>query len=264
MSIVEIHQLNIYPLKSAKGLSLDSFTLGAMGPDYDRRWMVVDANGQFLSQRQLAKMCLLKTVLEQGVLHLSAPGFEELKVESALTVEREAVVWSDTVRCLDCGDEAAAWLSRVLAVNCRLVYMPEHCRRPVNPQFAHHNEIVSFADAFPLLLISEASLQDLNSRLSYSVAMERFRPNLVVRGCDAFAEDGWKKLRIAGVEFTVAKPCARCAIPSIDPQTGEKDSEILQVLARYRRRDGAVYFGQNLLFDRPGVLSVGDTVEIIA
>jgi uncharacterized protein YcbX len=141
--------------------------------------------------------------------------------------------------------------------------MPDTCRRLVDGLYAREGETVSFADGFPLLLISQASLDDLNSRLDSPVPMNRFRPNLVVSGCDSFAEDGWRRLRIGDVEFDVVKPCSRCVIPSIDQATAQRDGQINRVLASYRRVNGQVMFGQNLLYHRAGKLSVGDPVQVL-
>ncbi len=276
MSVVEVSQLTIYPVKSAKGIGLKELQLGAVGPEYDRRWMVVDADGRFITQRQYPQMCLISTQLgddlgldgqSNDILTLSADSMEALTIspdEHRNAALREVVVWNDTVRAEDCGDQAADWLTRFLGTECRLVFMPDDSRRPVNKLYAHNDELVSFADGFPLLLISEASLQDLNTRLSSTVAMNRFRPNIVVSGCDAFAEDDWKKIRIGDIELSVAKACSRCVMPSINQETGKKHREINRVLASYRRRDGAIFFGQNLLFDRQGLVSLGDRVEILA
>ncbi|HQN40865.1 MAG TPA: MOSC domain-containing protein, partial [Pseudomonadales bacterium] len=141
--------------------------------------------------------------------------------------------------------------------------LPDSSRRPVDPRYATASDQVSFADGFPLLLIGAASLDELNSRLDQPVSMRRFRPNLVVSGGAAFAEDGWRRLRIGTITFRVAKPCARCAIPGIDPDSGQTTAEPLRTLARFRRRDGVIYFGQNLLHDGPGTLTVGDPVELL-
>lgn len=266
VSAINVSQLSIYPVKSTKGIDRETLRLGAMGPEYDRRWMIVDLNGRFITQRQYPRMCLIAAQLDNGVLTLAADGVAPLTVTTAAggRERRLVTVWDDTVDAEDCGDHAATWLTRCLGVDCRLVFMPDDYQRLVNTDYARNSEIVSFADGFPLLLISDASLQDLNARLDSAITTHRFRPNIVVSGCDAFAEDHWKKIRIAGIEFDVAKSCTRCVIPSIDPATGDKQREVIQVLASYRRRDGAIHFGQNLLFDRQGTLTVGDKVEILA
>ena len=264
MPTYTISQLYTYPLKSARGQASDRLQLGAMGPQHDRRWMVVDGSGQFITQRQLPRLCLISATVSRGDLALEAAGYPALVVDSCQSQPSLQIsVWDDVVDALDCGDEAADWLSNFLAISCRLVFMPDSCQRRVDTDYARNNEVVSFADAFPLLLISEASLQDLNTRLSAPVGMNRFRPNIVVSGCDPFAEDQWRSFRVGELLFSVVKACSRCVIPSIDPETGEKQRQINRVLAGFRRRDGAIYFGQNLLCEGEGGIRVGDAIELL-
>lgn len=265
MTDMRLSGIHIYPLKSCAGVDLPSVTLDRFGPAGDRRWMVVDAEGRFLSQRGLPVMALVSaTPLPEGGLLLSrgdsrcpvavpGPGAPPLAV----------TIWDDSVTAVDAGDGAAVWLTRALGRECRLVHMPGECRRPVDPAYARHGETVGFADGFPLLLISEASLAALNERLEQPVPMNRFRPNLVVSGCEPFAEDRWRRIRVGDVTLEVAKPCSRCAIPSIDQATGERDRFINRALASFRRFDGQILFGQNLLYRETGELRVGDEVEVL-
>lgn len=267
MSEIQISELNIYPLKSARGLSLSSLELAEMGPEGDRRWMLVDANGQYLSQRQLPKMCLIRTGWDGRELELCVPGSASLRL-CALQAEQgarlEVQIWEDRLEARDCGDGVAALLSVFLDKSVRMVYMPNSCRRQVDPAYAHDPHWVSFADGFPLLLISEESLLDFNAHSGLAaVSMVRFRPNIVVRGCAPYAEDGWQRLRVAGVELELVKPCSRCGIPAIDPATGARTEGLARALASQRRRDGVIYFGQNLLVHGSGQLSVGDVVELL-
>ena len=164
---------------------------------------------------------------------------------------------------LDAGADAAAWLQAFLGVECRLVSLPDDAVRPVDPDYSQPSDQVGFADGFPFLLISQASLDDLNARLERAVPMQRFRPNLVVGGCAPYAEDGWRRIRIGELEFRVAKPCSRCVIPTIDFTTGERGREPLQTLMTYRRRDNKIYFGQNLIHRGTGILETGTEVEIL-
>ncbi len=243
---------------------MDSVELDRFGPRGDRRWMLVDPVGRFVSQREMAALTKLsaepmteglRLALDQEVLEVAVPVDEK-----PVSVE----IWEDRVPARDAGDEAAAWLQQVLGEPLRLVYMGDECRRQVDRQYASQGETVSFADGFPLLLVSASALDELNSRLSQPVGLDRFRPNLVVQGCEPHAEDSWRRIRIGQVEFHVAKPCARCAVPALDQQTGDKHPEILRVLAGYRRgADRQVYFGQNLLYTPGGQLAVGDTVEVL-
>jgi uncharacterized protein YcbX len=260
-----LSEISIYPVKSCAGLQLSSAALDRFGLEGDRRWLLVDTAGRFVSQRELARLALVQVVETDAGLLLTVAG-DELQVSRPPTtaMTRPVSVWKDTVLAQDAGNTTAEWLSARLQITCRLVYMPDQSQRAVDPGYATAGETVSFADGFPLLLISQASLDDLNSRLSSPVPMNRFRPNLVVAGCDAFAEDQWRRIRIAEQEFNVAKACARCVMPSIDQATAEKDSEIVRVLASYRRgADRQTYFGQNLLYQHFGALTVGAEVTVL-
>ena len=261
---MQLSGITIYPVKSCAGINLDRVSLDRFGPVGDRRWLVVDERGRFVSQRDIASMALIHVEQEQGGIRLSLGDSSiQVLIPGPDAPEVRVSVWEDSVRALLAGSVAGAWLSAQLGRTCRLVYMPENCQRLVDGLYARDGETVSFADGFPLLLISEASLEDLNSRLDNPVPMNRFRPNLVVSGCDSFAEDGWRRIRIGTVEFNVAKPCSRCAIPSIDQATAKRDGQINRVLASYRRVNGQVMFGQNLLYQRAGTLSLGDSVEVL-
>ena len=265
MNDIRLSGISIYPVKSCGGIALQSTRLDAFGPEGDRRWMLVDGAGQFVTQRSLSKLALIGTALEADQLTLSlADRRLSVPVPAADALRRSVTVWGDTLEALDAGDAAADWLFETLGLPCRLVYMPDDARRQVQPLYARRGDTVSFADGFPLLLISQASLDDLNTRLDRPVPMNRFRPNLVISGCLAFEEDRWQRIRIGAVELQVAKPCSRCVMPSIDQATAQRDPQINRVLASYRRRDGQVYFGQNLLYPEPGTLSVGDSVKVLA
>lgn len=253
-----ISELFIYPIKSCAGSSVDSFELDRFGPKHDRRWMVVDEQGVLITQREVARMALIKPALTESGLHISYMD-QFISVDTPVNGAPKAVrVWADTVQAYDAGKHAAEFFSSVLDRSARLVWMPESTERPVNHSEASAGETVGFADAFPLLLISQASLDDLNSKLDQAVPMNRFRPNIVVQGCDAFAEDNWSTLRSEDSVLNVVEPCSRCVMPSIDQATAEKNSAILRVLASYRRgEDGKTYFGQNLLYQGVARLSVG-------
>jgi len=264
MAVLRLSVLIIYPVKSCAGIDQASVQLGPFGPQNDRRWMLVDGAGQFVTQRNVLKLALMQTRLTETGLTLSF-GTESLDVAipGADAQRRQVTVWADTLEALDAGDAVADWLFGALGLPCRLVYMPDNAARKVEPLYARRGELVSFADGYPLLLISEASLADLNERLDTPVPMNRFRPNLVVSGCEPFAEDGWRRIRVGTVEFDVVKPCARCAIPSIDQATAERDPQINRVLASFRRREGQIYFGQNLLYAAPGRIAIGDQVSVL-
>jgi uncharacterized protein YcbX len=261
---MQLSGITIYPVKSCAGIDLDLVTLDRFGPVGDRRWLVVDERGRFISQRDQARMALIRVEQMQGGIRLSlGDSSSQVGIPGADATELRVSVWEDSVRALLADSSAGEWLSRQLGRPCRLVYMPDTCQRLVDGLYARDGETVSFADGFPLLLISEASLVDLNSRLDNPVPMNRFRPNLVVSGCERFAEDGWRRIRIGDVKFNVAKPCSRCVIPTIDQATGQRDGQINRVLASFRRVNGQVMFGQNLLYQRAGRLSLGDSVEVL-
>ncbi len=263
MSQLQVSALNVYPVKSCAGLSVEQVDLDGFGPTGDRRWMIVDEQGQFVTQRDYPRMALIKVeITEQGIV--LDRGTERLTVVCpGLGVERTVRVWRDEVVARDAGEDAAAWLSDFFGREVRLVYLPDEGRRAVDPAFASAGEQVAFADGFPLLLIGQASLDDLNRRLEQPVPMNRFRPNLVISGAEPFAEDGWRRLRVGEVELRVVKPCSRCVIPSIVQETAERDRHINRALAGFRRREGVIYFGQNLLYQQPGTLRVGDPVTVL-
>ena len=258
-----------YPLKSAATEVLSHSLVGAQGLLGDRRWMLVDvASGRFLTQRALPAIGRITALWQvDGSLRLQAPGLAELQVAvpGSEAARRPVTVWSDSLEVPDAGDEAAQWLQQVIGQPCRLVQVPEVLARQVDQQYAQPADRVGFADGFPLLLISQASLDDLSARVGRSLEMLRFRPNLVVTGCEPYAEDQWRRIRIGDLEFELVKGCSRCILTTLDPQTGERssDREPLTTLKTYREREGEVYFGQNVLPRGCGELRLGQAVEIL-
>lgn len=259
-------QLNVYPIKSARGIAMNSAMLSDRGLQHDRRWMLVDSSGMFMTQREFPRMALIAVSVGEDSLTVSAPGMPQLHIP--LTVDRvtsqRVIIWNDTVDGVPVSEGADEWFSSFLERTCQLIFMPEPAHRLVDRNYARNLEIVSFADAFPLLLISEASLHDLNGRMAAQLPMNRFRPNLVVSGCDAYAEDTWQRIMVGELGFQVVKPCARCAITTVDQETGTRGDEPLRTLASYRKREGKIYFGQNLLHESTGTLHVGDEVRILS
>jgi Uncharacterized Fe-S protein len=264
--MLTITELFIYPIKSLGGISLTEATLTDRGFEYDRRWMLVDGGNRFLSQRELPGMALLQVHLhEQGlfVQHKNKPGVSLLIPFEPTTTETIIVsVWSDRCRAQPVSAEADAWFSAQLNIPCRLVYMPQATRRRVDGRYATNNEITSFSDAFPLLLVGQASLDDLNSRLEQPLPMNRFRPNMVFGGGTPFQEDEMKQFSIRNITFYGVKPCARCVITTTDQQTAQRAKEPLKTLSTYRQRNNKIYFGQNLLFSRQGTIRVGDEIRL--
>lgn len=265
MSSIVLSEMHLYPIKSCGGIRVESAALDRFGLVHDRRWMLVDQHNVALTQRQCAAMALIQTQLLGAGLRISLYG-QVLDIAIPTVTAATSVVvevWGDRVQALDGGQDAARWLSERLVQACRLVFMPDDSERRVDKNFAKADETVSFADGFPLLLISQASLDDLNSRLDNPVPMNRFRPNLVVSGCAPFEEDQWRRIRIGDVEFDLPKRCSRCVMPSIDQATGILDNSINRVLASYRRRDGAICFGQNLLYADMGILNISASLKVL-
>ncbi|MCO8313521.1 MOSC domain-containing protein [Pseudomonas mandelii] len=258
-----------FPLKSGKGETLNQVSLDKLGLDGDRRWMLVDeASGRFLTQRAVAKMSQLSALWNaDGGLTLSAPDHSpiDIAVPDGDADLRGVTIWRDTLRVPDAGDAAGAWVSEFIGKPTRLVQVPLNCARTTQAGYGKDDDQVAFADGFPLLLIGQASLEDLSSKVGRPLEMLRFRPNLVIEGSEAYAEDSWKRIRIGDVEFRVVKSCSRCILTTIDPQTGvrSEDREPLATLQKYRTEADGAMFGQNLVNDGNGRLEVGMPVTIL-
>jgi uncharacterized protein len=261
---VTLSELHIYPVKSLGGIALKEARVTERGLQHDRRWMVVDPAGRFLTQREHPKMATVWVDVGADSLSLAAPDRDTIDVafESALAPELRVQVWSSEVDARAVSSEADGWLSGHLGTPCRLVHMPDSTRRACNPDYAGFDEVVSFADGYPFLVTNEASLADLNRRAGTDLPMNRFRSNLVVRGAEAWAEDHWKEFTIGEVRFKVAKPCGRCQVTTTDQATGEvRGPEPLATLATFRDSEFGVRFGMNLVALGSGTLRVGDRVE---
>ena len=265
--MIELTQINIYPIKSCRGISLTRAELTPFGLQNDRRWMVVDDNGSFFSQRTIPKMALIEPSLTDDSLIVKAPHSETIQIprRSKTKSARPVRIWDDLCESEDCGDEAARWFTEFLQTNSRLVTIGETFSRSVDVKYSRHEDQVGFADAFPVLLISSASLRDLNGRLDLPIPMNRFRPNLVVSGCDPYAEDRWKRISVGTLTFEVSKPCARCTVPTVDQMTGTKGTEPLTTLSTYRKGNNHdVFFGQNLINEqKSGELVMGMEVSVL-
>jgi uncharacterized protein YcbX len=254
--------LLLYPIKSCAGIAVRSAVVNESGLSalgvHDREWMLVTADGQFLTQREHPRMALIRPLPDGATLRVHAPGMDELALplawdEAAAT--RTVRIWDDKVDAADCGDAAAAWFSAALATPCRLVRFHRDVVRPTSTKWTDGVQArTRFADGYPLLLIGQASLDDLNARLvaagRHALPMDRFRPNLVVDGLDACEEDFLATLTVGGVEIRPVKPCARCPIPSIDQATGVPGPDPLDILQTYRanpRMEGAICLGMNCI-----------------
>jgi uncharacterized protein YcbX len=263
-----LSELNIYPVKSLKGISLQESVVEHRGLRFDRRWMLVDGSNQFLTQREHPIMARIAIGVDRDRLTMSFDGRELELPQTPDTSEFKTVkIWNSTVRSEIYPDSVNKWFSEILGIECRLVAMPEGSHRAVNPIYAvrRFKDEVSFADGYPFMVIGEASLADLNTRLADPVPMNRFRPNFVVSGSDAFAEDSWRIVRIGSTVFHVVKPSERCVLTTVDQTLGEKTGkEPLRTLSIFRNIKGKVLFGQNLIAENPGgVIRVGDEVQVL-
>jgi uncharacterized protein YcbX len=264
---VRLAALTRYPIKSCRGIAVDRARVSRRGIEDDRRWMIVDPEGSFVTQREEARLALVDVALEGSALRLAAPEMPALEIPARLRegARREVVVWRSTVDAIPCA-EAGAWMSRFLGRDVAVVYMPDDVRRELDPDFARAGDHVSFADGYPLLLASESSLDDLCARLPEPVPMSRFRPNVVVEGLAPWAEDELAAITIGALRFRAPKPCDRCVVVTIDPETAVAGKEPLRTLATFRRRDGKVLFGVNLIpdlaDDATAELAVGDPIRV--
>jgi uncharacterized protein YcbX len=260
---MHVSAIFLYPVKSCRGMAVKQAEVVERGLACDRRWMLVDSEGTFLTQRELPQLALVTTELAGETLRLGAPGVEPISVPLCISAGRRVSirVWRFRGEALE-HEPAAAWLSSVVGRPTRLVYMPDDVRRPVSPERARPGDVVSFADGYPLLLVGQASLDELNTRLEAPVGVERFRPNLVVAGATPHAEDSWLRLAVGSVPCRVAKLCDRCAVVNVDPGSGEREKEPLRTLTTYRKHGEKVMFGVNLVHEGRGSISVGDSVVL--
>lgn len=266
-----LSEINIYPIKSLKGISLKEGKIERRGLQFDRRWMLIDEKNQFLTQREFPKMATINVEIVEDALKISNNGEQmEIPFEPEINDLARVQIWRSKCSARIYENSVNEWFSDILRTNCRLVLMPEETKRKVNYFYAvHADDHVSFADGYPFLLIGENSLANLNEKLENPVPMNRFRPNFVVKNSAPFAEDGWKKIKIGDASFHVVKPCARCVITTIDQNTGHKNGvEPLKTLASFRipkrSRKKKILFGQNLIAESAGaILGVGDKIEVL-
>lgn len=260
-----LSQIFVYPVKSLAGIQVERWPVDDKGLRYDRKWMLIDSDRRFLSQRRLPKMALIATRIEADWLILSAPGRDDMRLplNSQDGAELEVEIWDDRCLARSVDDAIDRWLSEFLEYPCRLVYHPDQAVRQVDQNYAFANDQTAFSDGFPFLIVSQASLNSLNQNLPQAIEMQRFRPNLVIGDCDAYAEDCWRRIAIADIVFRLPKPCSRCQVPNIDPASAIVGKEPLASLNRLRKANNKVYFGQNALHDRPGELAVGAQLTLL-
>jgi uncharacterized protein len=262
-----------YPVKSCRGHALEQALVEPWGLAGDRRWLIVDDDGAQLTAREHPRLLLVTPAPRpDGGLVLSSPDLPDLSVDvPAADALVPVTVWRSALVAAPAGPDADAWFSKVVGRSARLMYLDDPTRRRPNPLFARPTDYVSFADGYPLLLTTTASLDALNEWIAEGprgdegpLPMTRFRPSVVVDGSRPWAEDGWRRIRIGAAEFRVVKGCDRCAITMTDPDTAARGKEPIATLARHRRWDGETWFGMNMVPDTPGAtISVGDTVEVL-
>lgn len=262
---MNVTRLWIYPIKSCRGIEVDRLDLDDRGPRNDRRWMLVDRDMQFLTQREFPRMVLIDVEVVGDDLFVSAPGMPRIAVPpDADDAAEPCVVWRDTVPLHPNRAEVDAWFSEFLGFEVHLMHMRASSERVANPEYVPERHLVSLADGYPLLLISEASLGLLNDKLraraEREVPMERFRPNIVIAGSAPHEEDEWREIRIGDVACNIVKPCERCSVPTVDIATGVPGKEPSRTLATYRKVGSKILFGQNLVHETEGVIHVGDAV----
>lgn len=265
--MLQISHLFIYPIKSLGGIELQQVNLTDRGFEHDRRWMLVDEQNQFLTQRTFPRMALLRTAIDnnklivferdhhndQLILDLSPTIGEKIKVD----------IWDDQCEAYHLQTSADLWFSNKLQRNVKLVYMPDASRRPVDKTYALKDDITSFSDGYPVLLVGQSSLDDLNSRLEEKVPMNRFRPNIVFTGGYPYQEDELKYFKINNLDFFGVKPCGRCVMTTINQETATAGKEPLRTLSLYRTSKNKVNFGQNILHADHGIIHVGDQIQLI-
>ena len=265
---VRLASIHIYPMKAARAVDLDESAVEPWGLAGDRRWLLVDEDGRFVSQREEPSLARVVVTPLTGTISVSSAGFpaHQVAAPAASAPMPKVTVWGSTVLAAAAGPDGDEWFSAYLGRPVRLVYLDDPTRRPVDPEYGRDGDVVSFADGYPLLLTSTASLDELGRWLTEDggqpVPMTRFRPNAVVAGAPPWAEDRWRRIRMGAVEFRVVKPCGRCVVTTTDQITGEVGSQPLKMLGR-RRVGQQLVFGQNMIPDGPGVIRAGDQVEVL-
>lgn len=260
---MKLQALFVYPIKSCAGIAVTAARVSARGLEHDRRWMVTDDHDRFLSQRTLPELALVRTAIAGVGFIVTREGLPPLALPPLWSdgARLEVDIWDDRVPAAR-HDAGSDWFTRALGRPVRLVCMPDDSRRAVERDYARPGDLVSFADGYPLLVVNRASFDDLNGRSEFRTDVRRFRPNLVVDGAAPWAEDGWRALRIGALTLRTPKPCARCTIPGVDPDSAAITKEPLRTLAKLRTRDHQAWFGVNAIPDGEGALTVGDEVEV--
>jgi uncharacterized protein len=265
MQKILLSEIWTYPIKSLGGFKQETTECMHYGLKYDRKWMLIDGTNTFLTQREISDLAFFRTSLTNEGIHVSHPSDSSITIpfESKSKDFFEARVWEDTCIVQAVSDEIDTWFTDILGFPCRLVFVPDMYLRNVDADYNPWGKKTSLTDGFPILIISEASLADLNDRLEIPVPMNRFRPNLVVTGAEAYAEDQWLSVRIATLRIELVKLCGRCIVTTIDQDTAMKAKEPLKTLSKYRIKNSKVMFGKNAIPLDTGLLRVGDEIEIL-
>ncbi|MGW3632212.1 MOSC domain-containing protein [Streptomyces sp. NPDC005122] len=275
MGNAELHSIHVHPVKAFRGQSPRDAVVEPWGLAGDRRWALIDDGGKVVTQRQQPRLALAAAELVPGGVRLSAPGRASLSVpvpEQTAADRTTLDLFGDKVEAVLAGTAAHVWCSEYLGSETHLVHMDDPAtRRPLDPEYGRPGETVSFADGYPLLLTTLASLDALNSLIAQGdrspegpLPMNRFRPNVVVSGTTAWAEDDWTRVTIGEVAFRVARPCGRCVVTTTDQDTAERGREPLRTLGRHRRFGSRLVFGQNLVPESTGIVRVGDPVTVVS
>jgi len=264
--MLTLSEINIYPIKSLAGISLQSSEVEERGLKYDRRWVLVDETNTFFTQRDFPEMALIKVEIENSGLKLQhkIKNVEPLIIPFVFDHSKKdkVIIWDDTVVGEFYNQSIDDWFSAILGTKCHLVKMPETTKRIVDESYVK-NKIVSFADGYPFLIIGQSSLDDLNARMEVPLPMDRFRTNFVFAGGKPFEEDNWRKFKIGDLYFEAVKSCARCVITTTDQETAERANEPLYTLSKFRKIDNKVMFGMNVVCHSTGLINIGDKIELL-
>lgn len=264
--MLTVSEIWIYPIKSCRGILLPSVELDKLGFKNDRRMMLVDEHFKYITQRTHPKMALINVKIENKNLLIDASKMQQLTIPLDPKTGKifETTIWEDQCEAISFSEEANSWFSDYLNINCALVYMPESTNRIVDLAYNRVGAITSFTDGFPILLATEASLDFLNQKLDVKMEMQRFRPNLVIAGSLPFEEDNWRLLEIADIKIHILKPCSRCIITTINPETAAKGAEPLLTLSEFRKFDNKIKFAQNAIhLNHSGWIHTGSTIEVL-
>lgn len=264
--IMVVHSLFIYPIKSLGGIEVSSAELEPRGFALDRRWMLMDSEGRFITQRKYPQLALFEPRIGKNkLIVLSRTNGSRVEVPFEPTgIKFTVQIWDDSVEAIEVSITVSQWFSNQLGMDVRLVFMPQDTKREVDQKYALNKEdIVSFADGYPVLIVNMASLNDLNSRLKTKVPINRFRPNIVVDSLQPYQEDDWHNFKVKDAELAVVKKCSRCVMVNVDSDTGSKEVEVLAELSNYRKANNKVYFGMNAIPLKTGAISVGDMIEVL-